>query len=298
MTQFDFYLLNLSFRAPDGLQLHDLKNSIEQLSEDCAFIRQQEEKIHRHPSIYEEYLWADYQVLDILYNPASSDTLGRDHCYMLQTIIDHAAETATENDRILAMLDAHGENQVNGLLCLHTVPEVDSRYCVYDRNDWLAFHRYFLGHYPVSNVWFTAGCRKYFPKLCFHAQIHTSLNTLPAKGIHSFSHTIVDALTCLNDYFDYCRIPNNIPETLERFKARSGFETSNEGNSRRKDDLSFSFVNQKGLPELVYCEPHLKISRSDQPGDHFFYQNRIYFSPGKENIEGGKILVGHIGGHL
>lgn len=298
MTQFSFYLLNLSFRVPDGLLLQDLQNSIEQLSEDCEFIRQYDETIYRHASIYEECLWLNYQILDILYNPIYADLIGRDYYYMLQTIIDRATETAIDNDIVLVMLDAHEKHQVHGLLCLHEVPQVDSRYCVYNRNDWFAFHRYFLGYYPISEDWFAASCRKYFPKLHFHTDISSTLRTLKNGGLENFSQTIVRGLSCLNDVFDDCRIPNNIPATLKQFSSRSGFETSNEGDAQRRNELSFSFVNNQGLVESVYCEPHLKISKSDKPGDSHFYFNRIYFHPGKENIVHGNVLIGHIGGHL
>lgn len=298
MTRFDFYLLNLSFRAPEDLALQELKNRIEHLSYDCKFIREHEEVIYRHPSIYEEKLWSEYQVLDVLYTPEISENLGHDHYFMLQIIIDHSTETNIENDEVLELLEAHDQTLVNGLLCLHDVAGVDKRYCVYNRNDWFDFHRHFLGLYPVSEEWFAGRCAIYFPEIHFHDQIRTSLRTLDGGGLFNFSKSIVHCLSCLNDEFKSCLNINNIPDTLRRFTSISGVVTSNEGSASRREDLSFSFRNSDDTFDPVYCEPHMKLSQSDRSGDNTHYHNRIYFHPGKAHIADGRILVGHIGGHL
>lgn len=297
MTVFDFYLLNVSFRAPEGLELASLRDSIEQLSSDCDFIREHEERIFRHSSIYEETLWGEYSVMDALYFPEVSSEMGRDHHFMLQVIIDHATETDLENEEIIELLDSHTSDLVNGLLCLHEVQGVDRRYCVYNRNDWFAFHRYFLGVYPISEEYFAEHCPLYFPKLHFHPNISETLSTLEG-GLSLFSHTIVHCLSSLNDQFSDHHIPNNIPQSLRQFTSACGIETSNEGNAGRRNELSFSFINDENQEEFIYCEPHMKMSQSNRTGDHRHYFNRIYFHPGKSTIAGGKILVGHIGEHL
>jgi len=298
MTRFDFYLLNLSFRAPEQLELQDLRDRIEHLASDCEFIRDHSEVIYRHPSIYEEKLWSEHRVLDVLYMPEVSEELGRDHHYFFQVIIDHSTETLVENEDLLELLPAHDQSLVNGLLCLHDVPEVDRRYCVYNRNDWFAFRRYFLGLYPISEEWFVSQCTILFPEIHFQNQINNTLRTLEGGGLSNFCIAIIYCLTCLNDKFKSCLNINNIPDSLRRFTSISGIETSNEGNAARRDDLSFSFRNKDNVMELVYCEPHMRLSQSDRSGDNTYRYNRIYFHPGKDHIAEGKILVGHIGGHL
>lgn len=297
MTTFNFYLLNLSFRAPEGLKLESLRSSIEQLSSDCEFIREHQERIFRHPSIYDEVLWGEYLVLDVLYNPEISEKIGRDHHYMLQVIIDHSSETALKNEDVTGLLENHTPDLVNGLLCLHQVKEVALGYCIYNRNDWFDFHRYFLGVYPISEDHFANRCPIYFPQLHFHEDISNTLSTLDG-GLSQFSHSIIHCLANLNDKFRDHYIKNNIPESLRRFSSECGIETTNEGDAQRRNNLSFSFINDNNMEELVYCEPHMKISRSNNPGDHRYYHNRIYFHPGKSHIAGGKILIGHIGRHL
>lgn len=73
-----------------------------------------------------------------------------------------------------------------------------------------------------------------------------------------------------------------------------------EGNPKRKSDLTFKFINDNKALEDVYCEPHLKLCHTDgYPGDSSYSNDRrIYFHEGKEHIQKGKILIGHIGEHL
>ncbi len=187
MTQFDFYLLNLSFRAPDNLDIESLRESIEQLALDCDYIREHEETIYKHEPIYEEIIWENYQVMDILYTRDVQDRFGVDHYNYLQIIIDRSKETNLKNDEIIELLEEHSQDLINGLLCLHPVDEINSNYCVYNKNDWFDFHRYFLGLYPISEDWFSNCCSKYFPELCFHSDISGSLKTLSGGGLSAFS---------------------------------------------------------------------------------------------------------------
>ena len=113
-----------------------------------------------------------------------------------------------------------------------------------------------------------------------------------------FSKAIVKCLTHLNDDFRQYLIPNNIPQSLRAFSTICGYETTNEGDAQRKAALSFAFRNDDNTEEMVYCEPHVKVSTSDFASDNTHYHNRIYFHVGKPNIAGGKILIGHIGKHL
>ena len=62
--------------------------------------------------------------------------------------------------------------------------------------------------------------------------------------------------------------------------------------------MTFSFLNHQGQSEKICCEPHLKLSKSDNTGDNTYYFNRIYFHEGRNNISESRILIGHIGEHL
>ena len=297
MTQFDFYLINLSFRSPQNTTIDGLKERVEQLSEDCEFIRENDEKIYRHSSIYEETLWKEHTISDLCHTPESADVFGRDYQYMLQVIIDHSADTNWEEKEILELLAEHNEELVSGLLCLYEPIGIEPVYCVYNKNDWYNFHRYFLGLYPLSENHFAEKCGVYFPALHFHQNISHTLGTLEG-GLINFPIMITNCLALLNDELSKYYNPQNIPQSLKEFSSACGIETSNEGDVGRKKDLSFSFIDDGGEEIKKYCEPHMKISKSDNTGDSKHYHNRIYFHFGDERIAKGKTLIGHIGRHL
>jgi hypothetical protein len=73
-----------------------------------------------------------------------------------------------------------------------------------------------------------------------------------------------------------------------------------EGNISMKKKLTFSFENDNGNLENVCCEAHLKLCYNDNyPCDaSYSTDRRIYFHSGKDKIQNGKILIGHIGKHL
>lgn len=297
MTKFDFYLANLSFRCPENISLEDLRKRAEQLSIDCEFIRTHNEKIFRHSSIYEEKLWEGYTISDLVHNYDLRNVLGNDCIKMLQMIIDRSAGTHLTIEELLELLDDHDETLVNGVLCLFEQKDLDQKYCVYNRNDWFDFHRYFLGLYPISRQNFTEKCIVFFPELHFQERISYFLGTLEG-GFEIFSHTIIYCLTALNDKFKKHFNSQNVPNSLKIFSSICGIETSNEGNLSRKNDLSFSFLDDAEVERSIYCEPHMKLAKSDHLGDSKHYSNRIHFHPGRGDIASNRILIGYIGKHL
>ena len=298
MTEFEFFLCDLSFEEPQNLTIEVLRNRIEQLSSDCDFIRSNDEVIFRANSVYEVMFFGEWGIMD-MYSPEFQELIGRDHSFMLQTIIDHSTTTDHDSQTIIGLLANHSEEIGNGLICLHGVQDIDPLYCVYQRNDWYQFHRYFLGLYPINEDNFIQGCSTYFPKLDFQSEIASSLRSLEGGGLNNFARVICHCLSKLIDDFPACFIPSNVVNSLIRFSTICGYETTNEGNINRRADLSFSFENNSGDSISVYCEPHIKLSRSDRTGDSHHYQNRIYFHVGgRQDIAEGKVLVAHIGGHL
>jgi hypothetical protein len=133
--------------------------------------------------------------------------------------------------------------------------------------------------------------------LFFHKRVKDTLKTLE-EGLHGFSMTLIDHLSLLNDEFHKYYDRANRIESLRRFSSACGIEATPQGEAKDKPKMTFEFVNHSKQREPVCCEPHLKLGHSDEKGDHHYYYNRIYFHEGKENIAHGRILIGHIGGHL
>ncbi len=117
-------------------------------------------------------------------------------------------------------------------------------------------------------------------------------------GLEKFAGSIIYNLIQLNDNFRSYYNPSNRIETLKLFSSGCNVEATPEGNASKKPVLTFEFIDGNSNRVPVCCEPHLKLSRSDSTGDTHFYFNRIYFHEGKPNVDGGKILVAHIGNHL
>ncbi|MBX7240121.1 MAG: hypothetical protein K1X92_00135 [Bacteroidia bacterium] len=301
----DFYLLNHSFRYQEGISLSDLEERLKHLATDYDYIRQYKDrdKVRRHESIYEEVLFGNDSVMDILYNGKLKGVIDRDAIEALRTIIDKSeADSISSQEVIERLLQEHSQEQVYGLLCLHPIDNVPKEFLVYNKYNWLSFHRYFLGVYPKNVAFYFQECKKYFPELHFHERNETTINTLFDK----FTKKIIEHLSHLHDSFNNCKTdPYNRVETLKRFSVACDLdeEASNEGDASRKKAFTFSFENNRGVFEEVCCEPHLKLCRSDAyPGDAEYYFYRIYFHEGKTdkdtNIANGKILIGHIGKHL
>jgi hypothetical protein len=291
----ELYLLNHSFKYQQDLTIEDIEKKIESLFQDYNFIKEHNEKILKHDSIYDEIIYPDVQLWEFLY--ATKNIFNRDIKKYLLKIIDHSESTSSTVEEIIELLDKHNEEIIYGLLCLHQVQSIPEKYLVYNRHNWLMFNKYFLSLYPISESNFYNECQKYFPNLYFHNRIEKTLNTLE-KGLKDFSKSIIHHLTLLNDEFHKYYNPSNRIDTLKRFSSACGVDVSPQGNATDKPKITYEFINYSNVKELVCCEPHLKLGQSDDRGDTHYYFNRIYFHEGKDNIANGKILIGHIGGHI
>jgi hypothetical protein len=296
----EFYLLNQSFRHDESLSLNDLEERIKDFAEDYAFIRRYKEtdKLYLHSSIYSELIYQNISIADLLYSGKGKNLFNRDTKEFLRRIIETSElQDMTLEEVIEVLLELHNPENVFGLLCLLKIRFFEEKYLVYNKNDWFAFHRYFLGLYPISESHFYSECQKYFPNLFFHERVQETLKTLE-KGLKGFSKSIVHHLTLLNDEFHKYYDPSNRIDTLKKFSSACGVEASPQGSAKDKPKMTFEFINDSNVKEQLCCEPHLKLGQSDESGDSHYYFNRIYFHEGKENIANGRILIGHIGGHI
>jgi len=291
----ELYLLNYSFKYPPGITTEEIETRIESLFEDYNFIKEHDDKILKHDSIYEEVIYPDLKLWEFLYS--KQKIFKKDIKKYLLKIIDHSESAPCTVEEIIQRLNKHNEETIYGLLCLHEVKSIEEKYLVYNRHNWFAFHRYFLGRYPLSEQHFYRECQKYFPHLFFHERVEDTLKSLE-KGLSDFSNSIVHHLSRLNDEFHQSYNPSNRIETLKKFSSACDIEASPQGHAKDKPKMTFEFVNNSNVTEPVCCEPHLKLGKSDDSGDRHYYFNRIYFHEGKENIAKGRILIGHIGKHI
>ena len=243
----EFYIVNHSFRYPEGMTIESLEEKIKSLSKDYLYIRKYKktDKILVHPSIYEECIYNDLTIEDFLYSRKWRSYFDRDTWKSLSIIIDRSDQTDNTLEEIIdVLLPEQSEDIVHGLLCLHQVEGIEERLLVYDKNNWLAFHRHFLGLYPKNVIYYFQECIKYFPDLYFHEQNEKEIN----KIFPDFAKKIIYHLTALNDEFrnyqddNYQRI-----KTLKAFSIGCNLdqEASTEGKVERKKDLTFNFWNDE-----------------------------------------------------
>lgn len=294
---FEFYIVNKSFQYQEGVSKEQLEDGIKSLSIDYDYIRRYKEtdKIFVNNDIYDEIIFPEFTVSDFLYMPNAKKIFDRDAIIALSNIIDKSNQTTISTKEVLEkLLYEHNEENVFGLMCLHKINDIDDIYLVYDRNNWLSFHRYFLSLYPHNADYFINECIKYYPKLYFHENNYQTVRYI----LRDSPKTIIHHLSELDKNFNECKSKTNSRiELIKHFNSASNIDldASIEGDISRKNDLTFSFSNIEGNIEMIYCELHMKLLYDDNKK---VVQNRIYFHEGKLNIQNGKILIGHIGKHL
>lgn len=287
MREFSYFLLKMGFEGVDSLCLGSEVERLQMLAE---FIRDQGESISRTPEVYSAEIVGKKPLYEILW--CDNDHLGRDQRSALQNILDRSAETEMSDADVLAKVNERHPDEVCGLIflnrCLNPVPIAT----VNTQDEWLKQHRYSYAENPGSEEVFSKACIKYFDNICFHDKYSSTLATLE-PNLASFSKSLIRCLSFLNDEFCQYFDVNNVDVSYAKCSAALNIEMSAEGNLDRKEDLTFNFNGVQ-----VYCEPHLKLSKSDNKGDGHFYYNRVYFHPGNPDVCSGKLLVAHTGKHL
>jgi len=301
----EFYLIPESFKDSMNLSADEIEEKIKKMAQDFVLIKRYKDtnKIYVNQEIYFVVFINGVTIYELLFNPMAREKfIDRDVKLALQKIILESASTELIISEIIELLPNHNEEISYGLIAFNKIENIESRYqIVYNINDWYEFKRYFLGIYPHNNdgEYFIEECKKYFPNLFFHERNKKTVTYL----LKDCSGKLVYHLAALNDKFmDSYKMGTERTQTLEHFSivAKLDETASLEGDASRKRELTFVFINDKDLPENVCCEPHLKLCYNDKyPGDNSYSTDRrIYFHEGKQNIQQGKILIGHIGKHL
>ena len=157
--------------------------------------------------------------------------------------------------------------------------------------------QWFLAGY-ISHNDFVSEASRCFPNLFFHNNVISSFNTLNGPYLTE-RPIIVNHLKALNSFQpqcrELCRIGIGYRELSAKFEEEYSIECSPQASRDSTQNLLFKFYNEKDeTDESLCCELHTKLKWH---GMDKVNQDRIYFHPGKNEIEAGKILVAHIGSH-
>ena len=298
-----FYLLAESFCNNRNLNNAELEEKIKRLAEDVRLINQYSDTniiYTNYSDLYPQIFYSTYTVCDFICNPQrlKEEGVDRDVINSLNSIIQKSRETTCTSievvDNLLSWID---EDNCHGLISFHKINQLDENLqIIYGIDGWYKFRRYFLGKYPKNENFFIDECIKYFPVLYFHERNRLSIRVI----FNDCPKKIIYHLAALNDKLRDARLEGlNRTELLRQFSiiACLDEEASPEGDASRKIAFTFKFTNEEGIEEDVCCEPHLKLCYSDI-SNSYSNNRRIYFHEGKFNIKKGRILIGHIGGHL
>ncbi|MDL2208905.1 hypothetical protein LJC54_02990 [Parabacteroides sp. OttesenSCG-928-J18] len=263
-----------------------------------------ENKIFINPSIYSVNITETKNIFQIL------ESLERDKKNFLYGILYNGSNSTDLNvDEVRIKCTRHNREVCSGIIAFNAIRELDDELTIiYNQKGWFDFRRFFLGIYPGDADFFIDECKKYFIKLFFHENNRTSI----INYLHIFPKKIVKYLSDLNDLFpdfyeNNYRNALNINDLLRQFSIMCEHDrhASLQGNPERRDSLTFDFFAYNEDADMyyvdnIYCEPHLKISKSDNyPQDsRDDYPCRIYFHFGKKNVENGRVLIGSIGPHV
>ncbi|HDR4513822.1 hypothetical protein [Bacillus cereus group sp. TH150LC] len=188
------------------------------------------------------------------------------------------------------LLDEKDNVSYNALVGMHANKYInEDRLYINTRDKLFSPQRFYLGQLKSIDS-FKEDFQSCFPNLVFHERVKHTLNAF--NDITTHSSELIRHLSVLNDSAKnlYITIGRASDEIYDRLRSEFNIIASGRGANEGLHKFQCQFYNIHNKVENIRCNPHTKLyyAHSDF---------RIYFSWGREDIEGGKILVGHIGNH-
>lgn len=173
-----------------------------------------------------------------------------------------------------------------------------SNFFVYTPNRYWESKQCFLSKY-INKDNFLNEAKGCFPNLFFHDNVQSSFNTLNSDFDIS-RPIIVKHLSSLNKYHydsqQWCESGVDFRKISEEIQELYDIECSPQSNRASVRNLYFEFINIKTKQtESLCCELHTKIKWHNMDREN---QDRIYFHPGKKDIQDNKVLIAYIGTHI
>lgn len=206
---------------------------------------------------------------------------------------------ATPIDRALCIAYLQGVHELEtseGLIMSICCKEENILYVGIPSRYWEAKQWYLAGYVGKND--FLSEAVNCFPDLYFHNNVLSSFNTL--NGDFMTERAIIvqhlHALGSFRERFTELRKESvGYREICAEFESAYAIECSPQASRRATQNLRFDFTNtQTATTETLCCELHTKLKWQGMDREH---QDRIYFHPGKDGIEDGKVLIVHIGTH-
>ncbi len=303
----ELYISDDSFLYNSRMNKKDIQNRLKQLQSDIDYILTNygsDNIIYVNNTIYNKPFYLNHSISYLINNKEFTIKEFDELFYRsLFSIINRPKQTKISTDEVIKiLLKEHSADLCHGLIAFDEVSHINKerQIIIYTKNDWYKFRRYYLSLYPINGEYFIKECRKYFPKLFFHERNVTTVSCL----LSDCSKKLVFYLSELNDKFEHSKTnPYNRKESLRIFNSQCSFDqdASDLGNSgskkksKKRENVKFKFLDNKGHKKDIHCDLHLKILKNDF--GKVSTGRRIYFCEEDKDIAIGKILVGHMGGH-
>ncbi|UIJ67290.1 hypothetical protein LW858_03105 [Bacillus cereus] len=283
MTKISFYISSL---IDDNSSVIEFEKKIVEFIDLLNGITQNDDQIIIPNQFYESIIDDNITLDEYLFSPKYASDF-RD--LLFENIREYKSDDINYHN-LYVLLDEKDNTSYKALVGMHDNKYInEDRLYINSKNRILFPHRFYLGQLKSLNC-FKQDFQGCFPNLFFHDRVKHTLNAF--NNIIQHSDELIRHLSVLNDSAKniYITIGSASDEIYERLKSEFNIIASGRGSNEGLDKFQCQFHTIDNKIESIRCNPHTKLYNAHS-------DFRIYFNWGRESIENGKILVGHIGNH-
>lgn len=212
-----------------------------------------------------------------------SNRVGNDEYFRLWSLFENNSIEVEENTKSLV---------------ISFYISADNTLYVFSPQRYYSAKQWYLSKY-VNRDEFVVEAKGCFLNLFFHENVISSINTLNTD-FRIVKPYIIEHLQALDAYQRIYSLKGNssgsFREIANEIEELYSIACSPQADRNSVKNLKYDFKNNSTKRiENLCCELHTKLKWHDMDRSK---QDRIYFHPGKLEIENGRILIVHIGTHL
>lgn len=278
-----YYITNL---FDEGISIKEFENEIIYFCDLLEKISDKGDTVLIPEELYSLLFREKVLFVDYLYNTGYSSDIRE---YLVQTLNEIRNIDETYESIFDRTFDETNPD-FNALVGIRTNESItNSELFVSDINKILTPHRYYL-KMQDSISGFVRYYRSSFPKLFFHNRVDQTLKDF--SDIKEHVSELTRHLSVLNDEVKdlFISLNKDGAEVYKMLSSIHNIYASGRGSNENKSLYLCDFIDENDVLIEIRCNPHTKLYNK-----HSDY--RVYFHWGNKKIQGGKILIGHIGNH-
>lgn len=284
MEKVEFFLIPIEDR--DASDIQEIEKD---LYEYCLFVEEiSDDKKNKTYDFYDYDIVKDVPISDYLFsdiNGISEDTRN----FLIETTSKISTSDINSHE-IIELINSENNHKYKVLIGLSNNEKIlNSMLYMTKKEEYLKPIRYYILNSEDIEE-FSSLMEEAYPDLYFNDRILDTMKAL--KPITNHVEELNRHLSALNDDAKKIYIMSNksSDEFYRVFNSKHNIIVSGRGGNEGLDDYICEFKDVHGISQKIRCNPHTKLYAK-----HSDY--RIYFNFGRDNIEDGKILIGHIGNH-